>query len=101
MIASRRATLPRCIATGLTLLSALGASAAPRTTLLVPLPAEPAPDWGGDDDLEAHGAQRLAALGVTRVYGGGLCTASDPGRFYSHRRDAAGARMAAAIWIRP
>src|SRR5512136_2943934 len=42
MIASRPPTLPRRIATGLILLSALGASAAPRTTLLVPLPAEPA-----------------------------------------------------------
>lgn len=50
-------------------------------------------------DLYTIARQRLAALGVTRVYGGGLCTASDPARFYSYRRDGAGERMAAAIWI--
>jgi len=50
-------------------------------------------------DLYALARQRLAALGVTRVFGGGLCTASDPARFYSYRRDGASERMAAAIWI--
>lgn len=50
-------------------------------------------------DLYAVARQRLAALGVTRVFGGGLCTASDPARFYSYRRDKARERMAAAIWI--
>jgi YfiH family protein len=50
-------------------------------------------------DLYAVARQRLAALGVTRVSGGGLCTASDPARFYSYRRDGARERMAAAIWI--
>lgn len=50
-------------------------------------------------DLYAIARQRLAALGVARVFGGGLCTASDPARFYSYRRDGAGERMAAAIWI--
>jgi len=43
--------------------------------------------------------QRLAGCGVTRVSGGGLCTASDPARFYSWRRDRAAERMAAAIWL--
>lgn len=50
-------------------------------------------------DLYAIARQRLAALGVTRVFGGGLCTLSDPVRFYSYRRDRAAERMAAAIWI--
>jgi YfiH family protein len=50
-------------------------------------------------DLYAVARQRLAAQGVTRVFGGGLCTYSDPGRFYSHRRSRDTARMAAAIWL--
>ena len=41
---------------------------------------------------------RLAAVGVTRVYGGGLCTVSDPARFYSYRREGQTGRMASLIW---
>lgn len=50
-------------------------------------------------DLYAVARQRLNACGVTRIYGGGLCTYSDPERFYSHRRDRSPGRMAAAIWL--
>lgn len=50
-------------------------------------------------DLYAVARQRLAAQGVTRVFGGGLCTYSDPARFYSYRRSRDAARMAAAIWL--
>ena len=50
-------------------------------------------------DLYAVARQRLAALGVARVFGGDLCTASAPERFYSYRRNRASERMAAAIWI--
>lgn len=50
-------------------------------------------------DLYAVARQRLAARGVARVFGGGFCTCSDPGRFFSWRRDRAGERMAAAIWL--
>ena len=49
-------------------------------------------------DLYRLACQRLAAIGVTRVHGGDLCTISDPGRFYSHRRDARTGRMASVIW---
>lgn len=42
---------------------------------------------------------RLGAAGVTHVYGGGLCTYSDPARFFSHRRDKVSGRMAALIWM--
>ena len=42
-------------------------------------------------------AWRLRAW--TRVYGGGLCTISDPPRFFSHRRDQRGGRMATLAWI--
>ena len=51
-------------------------------------------------DLYAVARQRLAVLGVTQVFGGGFCTASDAARFFSYRRDRTEARMAAAIWIR-
>ena len=49
-------------------------------------------------DLYALARQRLVAIGVTRVYGGKLCTISEPKRFYSHRRDARTGRMASVIW---
>src|SRR5690606_34793856 len=50
-------------------------------------------------DLYTLGRQRLARCGVRRVYGGGLCTHSDPQRFYSHRRNPVTGRMAAVIWL--
>ena len=42
---------------------------------------------------------RLHALGVTRIYGGGLCTYADPQRFFSYRRDGATGRMGTFIWM--
>jgi YfiH family protein len=45
------------------------------------------------------GRQRLARCGVMQVYGGGLCTYSNPERFYSHRRNPTTGRMAALVWI--
>ena len=50
-------------------------------------------------DLYALARRRLARAGVTRVFGGGLCTISDPQRFFSHRRDARTGRMATLVWI--
>ncbi len=50
-------------------------------------------------DLYALARLRLAQAGVTRVHGGGLCTISDPQRFFSHRRDARTGRMATLVWF--
>ncbi|MBM3116212.1 peptidoglycan editing factor PgeF [Jeongeupia naejangsanensis] len=50
-------------------------------------------------DIELLARQRLAALGITRVYGGGLCTVSDPARWFSYRRDRTTGRMASLIWL--
>ena len=50
-------------------------------------------------DLYAVARQRLAARGVTRVYGGNLCTYSDPARFPSYRRDRTRERIAAFVWL--
>lgn len=52
--------------------------------------------WFGDLYLLAR--QRLNALGVTRIYGGGECTVRDAARFYSFRRDKITGRMASLIW---
>ncbi len=49
-------------------------------------------------DLYALARQRLAALGVTQVYGGGWCTYADAAKFFSYRRDGRCGRMAALIW---
>jgi YfiH family protein len=60
---------------------------------------------GRDDrwyaDLYALARLRLVRAGLTRVYGGGLCTYADAGRFHSYRREADGGRMAALIWRAP
>jgi len=48
-------------------------------------------------DLYAVARQRLQ--GVKGVYGGEFCTYSDPGRFFSYRRDKGKERMAALIWL--
>lgn len=49
-------------------------------------------------DLFALARRRLARAGVAQIYGGGLCTYSDPARFFSYRRDGATGRIAALIW---
>jgi polyphenol oxidase len=36
---------------------------------------------------------------VQAVFGGGLCTYSDPSRFFSFRRDGRCGRMAALVWL--
>lgn len=50
-------------------------------------------------DLYTLARKRLHAAGVSHVHGGGLCTISDPQRFFSHRRDARTGRMATLVWM--
>lgn len=50
-------------------------------------------------DLYRLATQRLNALGVERVFGGGFCTFNEAERFYSYRRDKATGRMATLVWI--
>jgi YfiH family protein len=57
------------------------------------------PKWLGD--LPELARRRLRAVGITNVWGGQLCTYSDPARFYSHRRDRRTGRQAALIWLEP
>jgi len=49
-------------------------------------------------DLYGLARARLAGVGVTEVYGGGYCTASDE-RFFSFRRDRTTGRMASLVWL--
>jgi YfiH family protein len=49
-------------------------------------------------DLYRLARIRLAAVGVTAVSGGGLCTFNDP-RFYSYRRAARTGRLASLVWL--
>lgn len=48
-------------------------------------------------DLDALARRRLAAIGVTRISGGGFDTRLDP-RFFSFRRDPQCGRFASLIW---
>lgn len=54
-------------------------------------------------DLPGLARQRLAALGITQVYGNdgstGWCTVANPSRFFSHRRDRVSGRLAACVWL--
>lgn len=50
-------------------------------------------------DIELLARQRLNQAGITAIYGGGMCTVSDPDRFFSYRRDGQTGRMAALIWL--
>ena len=50
-------------------------------------------------DLYAIARQRLARAGITRVFGGTLCTYSDRAQFFSFRRDRTSERMAALAWL--
>lgn len=51
-------------------------------------------------DLYALARQRLLAAGLPAagISGGELCTISEPGRFFSHRRDQRTGRLATLVW---
>jgi YfiH family protein len=52
-------------------------------------------------DLFLLARRRLAAAGVDRISGGGVCTVSAPQRFYSYRRDGVTGRFASMVWLEP
>ena len=51
-------------------------------------------------DLAGLARRRLEALGLATVTGGGECTYTDAGRFYSFRREPRTGRLATLAWIR-
>ena len=64
---------------------------------------QPLPNGKWLANLPALARQRLAALGVTRVFGNDgsapWCTVGNPLLFFSHRRDRVSGRQAASIWL--
>ncbi len=50
-------------------------------------------------DLFALARLQLTALGVSAIYGGGICTYSNPETCYSYRRDGRTGRMASLIYL--
>ena len=50
-------------------------------------------------DLFAVARGILAAAGIESVFGGAICSYSDPDRFFSFRRDWITGRMATLIWL--
>lgn len=50
-------------------------------------------------DLYELARLKLAARGISAVYGGGMCTYCDSSRFYSYRRESKTGRMASLIGI--
>jgi YfiH family protein len=53
-------------------------------------------------DLKSVARRRLLGLGVDEVFDAKLCTAAEPQRFFSHRRDRGrSGRQANLIWIDP
>ncbi len=50
-------------------------------------------------DIYQLARQRLNALGITRVYGGTLCTFHQKDKFFSYRRDGVTGRMGTFIWL--
>lgn len=85
---------PQRFEVGDDVLQAMRASLPQADRAFTPLPAE------GKylADLFALARQALAQVGVEDTYGGALCTASDPARFYSFRRDRVTGRHVAVIW---
>ncbi len=52
-------------------------------------------------DLYGLARIRLHSVGISKIYGGGLCTYADASRFYSYRRDGETGRMVTLIAIGP
>jgi YfiH family protein len=51
-------------------------------------------------DMYMLARRMLARAGVTRVHGGGRCTATEADWFYSYRRDGGSGRQASLIWLK-
>lgn len=59
---------------------------------------------GGDGtkflaDIYLLARQRLNTLGITRIFGGNLCTYHQQDKFFSYRRDGVTGRMGTFIWL--
>ena len=50
-------------------------------------------------NMYAMARLRLRRIGISQIFGGGLCTYTEQERFYSYRRENRTGRMASLIWI--
>ncbi|HQR50280.1 MAG TPA: peptidoglycan editing factor PgeF [Methylophilaceae bacterium] len=50
-------------------------------------------------DIYRLARQRLHAMGIMQIHGGGFCTHGDRERFFSYRRDGRTGRMGSFIWL--
>jgi YfiH family protein len=50
-------------------------------------------------DLYGLARESLRDAGVRAIHGGGFCTFSEAGRFFSHRREGPCGRMATLVWL--
>ncbi|MFI4891459.1 MAG: peptidoglycan editing factor PgeF [Steroidobacterales bacterium] len=50
-------------------------------------------------DLALIARLQLQRLGISRIYGGGVCTYTDANHYFSHRRDGQTGRQATLIWL--
>jgi hypothetical protein len=50
-------------------------------------------------DIYLLARQRLNTLGITRIFGGNLCTYHQQDKFFSYRRDGVTGRMGTFIWL--
>jgi YfiH family protein len=91
---------PREFEVGADVLQAFGEPAAPADSphFRYRPRADGQPRWRAD--LAGLARERLLAIGLRRISGGGWCTVEDRSRFFSFRRDGITGRMAAAAWIR-
>jgi hypothetical protein len=91
---------PREFEVGADVLQAFGepATSADRPYFRFQARADGQPRWRAD--LAGLARERLRALGLHRISGGGWCTVEDRSRFFSFRRDGVTGRMVAAVWIR-
>lgn len=87
---------PSAFEVGEDVLQAFAADGAAAGKLFVPRPGL-AGKWLAD--LEGLAVLRLQRSGVQQVHASGLCTVSDPARFFSYRRDGITGRMALLAWL--
>ena len=80
--------------TGLVSASVHGSTSSPRTEILSVASLD---KFHADIYLLAR--QRLAALGISRVFGGSYCTYHQKDKFFSYRRDGVTGRMGTFIWL--
>lgn len=88
---------PDCFEVGQDVFDAFAKRDAGLASAFKPNPAQTGKYWA---DIYRLAKSILARAGVTRVYGGGLCTVTDQDRFFSYRRDKTTGRMASLIWLK-